>query len=133
MNSTTRLLPTALTQLPCEKPQSPRSIPLGSAFAKSQSPESLTKEPLRDDEVHLFQSPGHHRNWVDCIRSREKCVGPVEAGARTFTIVHLGNLAYWHGRSFKWDPKNWRFLDDDEANQKSLDRARRDPWQLSEA
>ncbi len=98
----------------------------------TSDPESIVKEPLREDEVHLFDSPGHHRNWLDCIRTREKCVAPVEAGARTVTIVHLGNLAYWHGRSFKWDPKNWRFVDDDEANAQFLDRPRRDPWQLPE-
>ena len=98
----------------------------------TSDPKSIVKEPLRDDEVHLFKSPGHHRNWLDCIKTREKCVAPVEAGARTVTIVHLGNTAYWHGRSLKWDPQNWRFVDDDQANTEFLDRARRDPWQLPE-
>ncbi len=98
----------------------------------TSKPDTIVKEPLRDDEVHLFKSPGHHRNWVDCIKSRERCVAPVEAGARTVSIVHLGNLAYWHGRSLKWDPTAWRFVDDDQANEKFLDRERRDPWQLPE-
>jgi len=99
----------------------------------TSEPESIVKEPLRDDEVHLFRSPGHHRNWLDCIKSREKCVAPVEAGARTVTVVHLGNLAYWHNRRLKWDPQNWRFGDDEEANQKFLDNPRRAPWQLPAA
>ncbi len=99
----------------------------------TSEPESIVKEPLGEDEVHLFKSPGHHRNWIDCIKSRERCVAPVEAGARTVSIVHLGNLAYWHGRSLKWDPKNWQFIDDDQANEQFLDRERRDPWQLPEA
>ena len=98
----------------------------------TSDPEDIVKEPLSEDEVHLFKSPGHHRNWLDCIKSREKCVAPVEAGARTVTVVHLGNTAYWNERSLKWDPKNWRFVDDDEANAKFLDRERRDPWQLPE-
>jgi predicted dehydrogenase len=98
----------------------------------TSDPESIVKEPLGDDDVHLFRSPGHHRNWLDCIKSRERCIAPVEAGARTVTVIHLGNLAYWHGRSFKWDPQNWRFIDDDEANQTMLDGPRRDPWQLPE-
>jgi predicted dehydrogenase len=99
----------------------------------TSEPESIVKEPLRDDEVHLFRSPGHHRNWLDCIKSRQQCVAPVEAGARTVTIVHLGNLAYWHNRRLKWDPQNWRFVADEEANQKFLDNPRRDPWQLPTA
>ena len=41
MNSATRLLPTALPQLPQGKPKCHRSIPLGSTFVKPQSPGSL--------------------------------------------------------------------------------------------
>jgi hypothetical protein len=53
----------------------------------------------------------------------------VEAGARTITIVHLGNLAYWNHRKLKWDPQNWHFVNDPEADS-WMDRPRRDPWQL---
>jgi predicted dehydrogenase len=95
-------------------------------------PESILVEPLRDDELHLFASPGHHRNWIDCIKSRGKCVAPVEAGASTVTVIHLGNLAYWHGRRFEWDPKHWRLVGDDQPPVKFLDRERRDPWHLPE-
>ncbi len=98
----------------------------------TSDPDEIVKQPLGEDEVHLFRSPGHHRNWVDCIKSREPCVAPVEAGARTVTIIHLGNLAYWHGRRFQWDPQNWCFVDDDQANQTMLDSPHRDPWQLPE-
>ena len=92
-------------------------------------PESIVKEPLGPNEVHLFRSPGHHRNWLDCIRSRQRPIADVEIGARTVTIVHLGNLAYWYHRKLRWDPQSWRFVGDDEANT-WLDRPRRDPWQL---
>jgi predicted dehydrogenase len=92
-------------------------------------PASIVKEPLGKDEVHLFRSPGHHRNWIDCIRSRAKPLADVEIGARSVTIVHLGNLAYWNGRKLKWDPQQWQFVGDDAANT-WLDRQRRDPWQL---
>ncbi len=95
-------------------------------------PESLAQEPIGKDELHLFESRGHHRNWIDCIRSRERPVADVEAGARTVTIVHLGNLAYWNHRKLRWDPRAWTFLGDDEAN-KWLDNPRRDPWKLPEA
>ena len=93
-------------------------------------PASIVAEPLGEDDVKLYHSPGHHRNWLDCIRSRETPVADVEYGARTVTIVHLGNLAYWHRRTFEWDPKNWVF--GDAADNTLLDRERRDPWQLPE-
>jgi hypothetical protein len=56
-------------------------------------------------------------------------VADVEIGARSVTVCHLGNLAYWHGRKLKWDPQKWNFGDDQEANG-WLDYDRRDPWQL---
>ena len=96
----------------------------------TSDPEELVKTPLADDEVHLPKSPGHHRNWLDCIKSREMPIAEVEKGARTVTIVHLGNLAYWHHKRLKWNPQEWKF--DDAANNQWLDRERRDPWQLPE-
>jgi predicted dehydrogenase len=95
----------------------------------SSEPESIVKEPLGEKDVHLFRSPGHHRNWVDCIRSRQRPVADVEIGARTVTVVHLGNLAYWYRRKLRWDPKKWEFVGDEEAN-RWRDCERRDPWQL---
>ena len=97
----------------------------------SSTPASIVKEPLADDEVHLYESPGHHRNWIDCIRSRERPVADVEIGARSVTVVHLGNIAYWHHRELHWDPRTWRFVGDEKANQ-WLDCERRDPWRLPE-
>jgi hypothetical protein len=97
--------------------------------ALSSTPESIVKEPLGEKEVHLFKSPGHHRDWIDCIRSRKRPVADVEIGARSATVCHLLNLAYWNRRKLRWDPAKWRFVDDAEADQ-WLDRPRRDPWQL---
>ncbi|MBM3834268.1 MAG: Gfo/Idh/MocA family oxidoreductase [Verrucomicrobia bacterium] len=97
----------------------------------TSEPESIVKEPLGEKEVHLYQSPGHHRDWIDCIRSGQRPVADVEIGARTATVVHLGNLAYWNQRKLRWDPRQWKFVGDDEANQ-WLDCKRRDPWKLPE-
>ncbi len=95
----------------------------------SSDPVSIVKEPLSAKEVHLEKSPGHHRNWLDCIRSRKRPLADVEIGARSVAITILGNLAYWNGRRLRWDPAKWEFVDDPVAN-KWLDRERRDPWQL---
>lgn len=56
-------------------------------------PEEIVKTPLGENEVHLPKSPGHHRNWLDCVKSREAPIAEVEKGARTAAIIHLGNLA----------------------------------------
>lgn len=95
---------------------------------KSDPPE-LIQEPLGVGDVHLFQSPGHHRNWIDCIRSREQPLCDVETGCRSVALVQLGNLAYWNNRRLKWNPEKWQFIGDRTANG-WLDRDRRDPWKL---
>jgi predicted dehydrogenase len=94
-------------------------------------PEAIVKEPLGEKDVHLPKSPGHHRNWLDCIKGRQRPVADVEAGARTVTVVHLGNLAYWHHRKLRWDPEKWEFPGDSEANG-WRDHERRAPWLLPE-
>ncbi len=87
------------------------------------------KEPMDERSVRLYRSPGHQRDWLNCIRSRKKPIADVEIGARSVTVCHLGNLAYWNHRKLRWDPKKWEFVGDEKANE-WLDRERRSPWQL---
>ena len=72
------------------------------------------------------------RNWIDCIKSREKPIADVEIGHRSTTVCHLGNIARWLGRRVKWDPEKEEFIGDDAAN-KLLDRPRRKPWTMPES
>ena len=95
----------------------------------TSEPDSIVKEPIGDKDFHVPRTQGHHRDWIDCIRSRKQPIADVEVGARTVTVCHLGNLAYWHHRRLRWDPKKWRFISDKEANT-WRDRERRDPWKL---
>lgn len=80
------------------------------------NPESAIKEPIRDDEVRLPRAPSHHQNWIDCIKSRERCICDAEVGARSVACCHLMNLVYWHNRPLKWNPAKWEFVGDQEAN-----------------
>jgi predicted dehydrogenase len=73
----------------------------------------------------------HVKNWLDCIRTREKPVADVEIGHRSITVAHLGNIARWIGRRLRWDPVREVFPDDAEANG-FLDRVRRKPYELPE-
>ena len=38
----------------------------------SSDPATIVKDPLGGKDVHIEKSPGHHRNWLDCIRSRKR-------------------------------------------------------------
>jgi predicted dehydrogenase len=92
-------------------------------------PKAILDEELSESDVRLYKSPGHQRDWLNCIRSRKRPICDVEIGARSVTVCHLGNLAYWNHRTLKWNPRKWEFTGDDEANT-WCDRDRRGPYQL---
>jgi hypothetical protein len=96
----------------------------------SSDPMEIIKEPIGEKDVHLCKSPGHQRDWLECIRSRKRPICDVEIGARSVTVCHLGNIAYWTRETIKWDPKEWKFVDASKEVAKWIDRERRDPWQL---
>ena len=92
-------------------------------------PESLAQEPLGDKAIRLYASNNHGQDWLSCMRSRNLPICDVEIGCRSVTVCHLGNLAYWNHRKLKWDPKNEKFIGDNEANT-WLDREKRAPWKV---
>lgn len=95
----------------------------------SSKPENLLKEPLGEKAIRLYKSPGHQRDWLNCVRSRKKPICDVEIGARSVTVCHLGNIAYWTGSKLRWDPKKWELVDN-KAAEKLLDVERREKYQL---
>ena len=76
----------------------------------------ILESQLQEGEVSLGRSPGHHRNFVDCVRSRQEPMASAEVGHRTATICHLNNIAMKLGRSIQWDPVNEVVIGDEEAN-----------------
>ena len=90
-------------------------------------PESIAKEPIGADEIRLYESNDHHGNWLDCIRSRGRCIADVEIGARSATVCHLGNIACELGQELHWDPVAERLIGNDLANT-LLSRPTRSPW-----
>jgi len=96
---------------------------------EASTPEILNSE-IADNEIHLYKSDDHFRNFIDCVISREEPVAPAEVAHRSITITHLGNIAMLLGReSLRWDPDTETILGDDEAA-KLLHREYRAPWKL---
>ena len=92
-------------------------------------PKSLMHETLGPNDVHLYESPGHEQDWINCIRTRKKPICDVEIGHRSVTCAHLGNIAMRLGRKLQWDPIREEFVNDPEAN-RWLSRPYRAPWYL---
>src|SRR5690606_13337840 len=66
-------------------------------------PAEIGKIELTDDDVRLYESSNHYRNFLDCIKSRELPICDVEIGHRSATVCHLGNIVARLGRKIKWD------------------------------
>ncbi|MHC4992413.1 MAG: Gfo/Idh/MocA family protein [Planctomycetota bacterium] len=92
-------------------------------------PRSLLDEEIGANEKRLLRSPGHHRNFLDCVRSRRDPIAPIEQAHRTITVAHLGNIAMKLGRPVRWNPDTERFVNDPTA-ELMRDRAMREPWSL---
>jgi predicted dehydrogenase len=92
-------------------------------------PKSLLEETFAPNEVRLPRSPGHRRNFIDCVMSRRDPIAPIEQAHRTITVAHLGNIAMLLGRKVRWNPDTERFVDDSTA-ERMFDRAMREPWRL---
>jgi predicted dehydrogenase len=79
--------------------------------------------------VDLGRSPGHHRNFLDSVKSREQPLAHAGIGSRTATICHLNNLAMLVERPLRWDPGAEKIVGDDKASALLLPKMRQ-PWTL---
>lgn len=107
------------------------SLWLGSQL-KSESAsecEGIARELLKSNAERLYASTDHKADWLNSIRTRKPPICDVEVGARTVTVCHLINLAYYHGQRMVWDPKRERFAGG-AGNAAWLDVPYRGNWKL---
>ena len=94
------------------------------AWKKGKSlPEELRK-------VKLYESPGHWRNFLDCVKSRKPTIAPVETAHHSAIPGHLGLISMMTGRKINWDVASEKILGDAEAS-KLLTRTYRAPYKMS--
>jgi predicted dehydrogenase len=72
---------------------------------------------------------GHHRNFLDCVRTRARTIAPPEVAHRSTTTCHIANICLRLGRKLTWDPGAERFVNDPQAD-RMMARAMRSPWRL---
>jgi predicted dehydrogenase len=92
-------------------------------------PVELLDEKIGPDEIHLYNSPGHWRNFLDCVKSRNTTITPCEIAHRSATPGHLGQIAMLLGRKIRFNPKTEEIINDPTAAS-LLDKAMRSPWHL---
>jgi len=72
----------------------------------------------------------HVRNFLDCIKSRERPNCDVEEGHRSTVFAHLGNIALETKSRLEWDPASERITNNEAANA-HLHYTYRPPWTLA--
>ena len=95
-------------------------------------PRGLIASSDRPAQLAVPETQPHIANWIDCIKTRNKCTADIEYGQRSSTICYLVNIARevgLVGKTLKWDPAAERFTNCDEANT-LLARTRRKGYEL---
>jgi predicted dehydrogenase len=72
----------------------------------------------------------HQRNWLDCIKTRERPNADIEIGHISTALCHLGNISYRVGRRLFWDAASESFARPDPEATPLLGREYRSPWVL---
>jgi len=70
----------------------------------------------------------HWKNWVQCIRSRQKPTSDIETCVRSSTVCLLANLSMRFQHRLDWDERNWTVAQ--EAVKPHLQARYREPWKL---
>jgi predicted dehydrogenase len=84
---------------------------------------------IEEPPKSLPRSVGHHREWLDAIKSRSQCSCHFGYGHRLASVGNLGNISLWTGEKLMWDPVAERITNHPEANQ-YLTKEYRKPWTL---
>jgi predicted dehydrogenase len=79
--------------------------------------------------VEVYQSTDHRANWMECIRTRKEPISNISALVNVVTLPITALISYQVGRKLQFDPKERRFIGDEEAN-RLISQPYRAPWTL---
>ncbi len=96
---------------------------------QATNPAELWNEAIGPNEIRLYHSRDHQQNFLDCVKSRQKTITPVEVAHRSISVGLLGEIAMRLERKLRWNPDKEEFVNDPEAN-RMLSRPMRAPWHL---
>jgi predicted dehydrogenase len=89
---------------------------------------------IRDSRIEAgelrLRSPGHQRQFIDCVKTRDATLTSAEVAHRSASIGHLGQIAMLTGRRIAWDPAKEQIVNDPAAAA-LLGRVPRGPWSLT--
>ena len=100
------------------------------------NPKELINSPENPGPIKKPENQYHIENWVDCIKTRQKCNADIEYGLRSTSLCYLVNIAREIGEvgtTLNWNPDTEQFTNCDKANTSSyIARPRRKGYELPE-
>lgn len=100
--------------------------PAGGPKHSSMQPEPWI-QPYKMAGSSQEQLDLHARNFLDCVKSRERPIADVEQGHQVTTACHLANISLRTGRKIRWNPETEEIVGDPQAAP-WLERPYRKPW-----
>ena len=67
-------------------------------------------------KVKLYTSTNHQQNFLDCVRTREATITPVQVGHHSAIPGHLCLISMLEGRKIRWDVKEEKIIGDPAAS-----------------
>ena len=92
-------------------------------------PKEVVREKIGTNDIRLYESPGHWRNFLDCVKSRKTTITPAEIAHRSATVGHLGQIAMLLGRKIRFNPETEEIINDATAA-RMLGTEMRSPWHV---
>ncbi|UCG27771.1 MAG: Gfo/Idh/MocA family oxidoreductase [Bacteroidales bacterium] len=90
---------------------------------------SILENEIPPEGIRLYYSRDHHQNFLDCVKTREETITPVQTAHRSISVALIGEIAMLTGQKLIWNPDNERFTGNETAN-RLLSRPFRSPWTL---
>ncbi|SPE42722.1 hypothetical protein SBA3_670006 [Candidatus Sulfopaludibacter sp. SbA3] len=69
---------------------------------------------MKDFQITVEQTnmqTAHVKNFLQCVRTREKPRLDVETGAKAVVVINLAAESYREGKVMYWDEKRWKASD----------------------
>jgi predicted dehydrogenase len=100
--------------------------PAGGPTRSNVQPEPWI-QPYKMEGSSREQFDLHARNFLDCVKSRERPIADVEQGHQVTTACHLANISLRTGKKIRWNPETNEIIGDPQTSQ-WLERPYRKPW-----
>lgn len=93
------------------------------------APEGEKMKDMPEPARSIPPSPGHEREWLDCVKSRQRPSCNPDYHLRVDVPIQLSMLSLKLGRSIRFDPKKEQITGDKEAVKLSIPEYRK-PWRF---